>query len=81
MVIRPIKRRGSKLGSMSFSTISIKFLIDRVPIICSLLWDFWIFEDEATGTDDHEYHAKNVRCAEIFQTSPHMSSSVIKYSS
>jgi hypothetical protein len=41
MAIEPMEHRGSKLGSMGFFNISIKFLIERVPSCRKLeLWDF-----------------------------------------
>jgi hypothetical protein len=51
MAIKPIEHRGSKLGSMNFFNISIKFLIDRVP--------FCQIGEQATGADDHEFQNEN----------------------
>jgi hypothetical protein len=66
--------RGSKLGSMGFSNISMKFLIDRVPS-CRILEfrDFGRIREQATGADDHESLTENNPYAETFQTSPYMS--------
>jgi hypothetical protein len=41
MAIEPMEHRGSKLGSMGFFIISIKFLIERVPS-CHI-FEFWDF--------------------------------------
>jgi hypothetical protein len=41
MAIKPIEHRDSKLGSIGFFNINIKFLIERVPS-CSI-FEFWDF--------------------------------------
>jgi hypothetical protein len=41
MAIEPMEHRGSKLGSMGFFNISIKFLIERVSL-CRI-FEFWDF--------------------------------------
>jgi hypothetical protein len=41
MAIEPMEHRGSKLGPMGFVNISIKFLIERVPL-CRI-FEFWDF--------------------------------------
>jgi hypothetical protein len=63
-----MERGGSKLDSMGFSNISMKFLIDRVP--SSRILEFWNIgriRQQAMGADDHMSQTQNNPCAETFQ--------------
>jgi hypothetical protein len=77
-----MERRSSKLRSMGFFKISMKFLIDRVPS-CRIL-EFWVFgqiREQAKTADDHESQTQNNSCAETFPKSSYMSLSDSRNSS
>jgi hypothetical protein len=73
--LKPMERRGSKLGSMGFFYISMKFLIESTITPYIGILDFGRIREQATGADDHESQTQNNPCAETFPTSPYMSHS------
>jgi hypothetical protein len=62
MTIEPIEHRGSKLGSIGFFNISIKFLIERVP--SCRIFEFWDFGQ--IGSRPQAQMAINLRLKVIF---------------